>query len=239
MNKTLSNFFVANDAMTPEKAWKNIAVIEDAKADFGIKVNLDLVLKDLNIVGKIVEKTNRQVFVDLKMWNGGRTMEEVIRMVADQGATMVNIWAQADSMLKRPIKIAKERGLVVLGVTVLTHYDDAYCRKYHNMPMTELVPLLAQAALDMGCDGYILPGTMLSTVKDLVGFKFNPAVRPRWFEDKKANAQEQIMEPGEAFDEGSDIVSCGSPVFQSPDPAKAIVLIVQEIEEAKARKLSK
>ncbi|MEA3463683.1 MAG: orotidine 5'-phosphate decarboxylase / HUMPS family protein [Patescibacteria group bacterium] len=226
----LPKFFVANDASDINEAINKTELILDVAGDYGIKLNLDLVLKDINIISKIAKLSNKPIFVDMKMWNGKRTMNEAIKVIADQGAAMINVWAQADSMLEKAVDTAKKVGLTILGVTVLTHYDDDYCKKFFGRPMDKMVRLLAKTALKWGCDGYILPGTCLDAVLDLGGIKFNPAVRPKWFGDKQVNFQKQIMEPEEAFRKGADIVSCGSPVFKSQDPKRALELILEEIK---------
>ena len=228
--ETLPKFFVANDASDLNEAINKTELISGVSENYGIKLNLDLVLKDINIINKIAELSGKPIFVDMKMWNGKRTMNEVIKTVADQGASMVNVWAQADSMLEKAVDTAKKAGLTVLGVTVLTHYDDDYCKRFFGRPMDKMVRLLAKTALKWGCDGYILPGTCLDAVADLGGLKFNPAVRPFWYGDKVINFQKQIMEPGQAFKKGADIVSCGSPVFRSQDPKRALELILEEIK---------
>jgi len=227
---SLPKLFVANDASTWQKALDNLRMIDGVKGDYGIKLNLDLILKNLDNIAFFQSFFQRPLFIDLKMWNGARTMSEVFKAVADQGATMVNVYALADSMLDKAIKVAKEAKLIVLGVTVLTHYNEAYCQKFFKRSLDETVRLLAETALQRGCDGYILPGTTLDAVSDLGGIKFNPAVRPAWFEDKKANLQEQIMTPSDALRKGSSIVSCGSPIFKSPDPKEALRQILAEIE---------
>lgn len=180
----LPSFFLANDASNETEAFKNIKLISGIVGNYGIKLNLDLALKDINIIGKIGKFSDKPIFVDMKMWNGKRTMNEAIKAIADQDATMVNVWAQADSLLEKAVDTAKKVGLTVLGVTVLTHYDDDYCKKFFGRPMDKMVRLLAKTALKWGCDGYILPGTCLDAVLDLGGIKFNPAVRPKWFGDK-------------------------------------------------------
>ena len=228
--KILPKFFVANDASDSNEAINRIELISGVSENYGIKLNLDLVLKDINVISKIAKLSSKPIFVDMKMWNGKRTMNEAIKAIADQGAAMVNVWAQADSMLEKAVDTAKKAGLTILGVTVLTHYDDDYCKKFFGRPMDKMVHLLAKTALEWGCDGYILPGTCLGAVSDLGGLKFNPAVRPAWYGDKKVNYQKQIMEPGVAIRNGADIVSCGSPVFKSDNPRNALRLILEELK---------
>jgi orotidine-5'-phosphate decarboxylase len=233
--KKLPKFFVAVDDSTENGAAEKVSKIVDVYGDFGIKINMDLVFGDINVVNRMKKRINKPLFVDLKMWNGERTMAEVIKQLADFGVDMTNVYAHAANMLKSAIEVANKNDLIVLGVTVLTHYTEKYCDRVYGKSMVKVVRILADIAIESGCHGIILPGTTLDAVSDLDCIKFNPATRPDWFKDKKANVQEQIMAPGEAIKKvivGTPIVSCGSPIFKSPDPAEALKRILDEVNVA-------
>jgi len=230
MKKTeLPKLFVVIDDSDEEGALKKWEKIEEVEGDFGLKLNLDLVLKDPTISSRFKEKSGKKIFADMKTWNGKRTMAVIMQMLADNGADMTNVYAHAGDMLEKAIKIANDNDITVLGVTVLTHYTDAYCRRLYDKSIGEAVRVLAEMALENGCHGIILPGTTLSNVADIKCIKFNPATRPNWSNDLKANFQKQIMDHSEALASGADIVSCGSPIFKSPDPAAALRRILSEI----------
>ena len=228
----LPKFFVANDASDTNEAINKTKLISGVSGNYGIKLNLDLVLKDINIISEIAKLSGKPIFVDMKMWNGRRTMAEVICKLADLGVSMTNVWAQAEDMLADAVRVAQETGIALFGLTVLTHYDDTWCKKFYGRNLNNTVRLLAKTAMNAGCDGYILPGTCLKAVSNLRGLKFNPAVRPAWYGGGK-NYQKQIVEPGVAIRGGADVVSCGSPVFESSgNPAKALRLILEEVESS-------
>lgn len=232
MKDKLPKFFAAVDDSAEKGAVEKIDLIKDVDGNFGIKINLDLVFGDLQVIRRVKERINKPLFVDTKMWNGKRTMAEVVKKLTDLGVEMTNIYAHAGNMAKESIKIANDNNMAILGLTVLTHYDDKYCDRVYGKSMADTVKVLTEIALENGCHGVILPGTTLEAVANFNCIKFNPGTRPAWFEDKKANAQEQIMAPGEAIKKvtnGKAIVSCGSPIFKSPDPAKALKLILEEI----------
>jgi len=231
--QNMPRFFVAIDVNTKSEALRAAQLIARVSGNFGVKFNLDLILKDPSVLSDFDRKYSWPIFADIKMWNGRRTITEVFKQLADLGVEMVNVWSAADTMLDRSVQIAKDNGLIVLGLTVLTHYDESHCQKFHKMSMSEIVRLYAKTALERGCNGYILPGTMLDAVSDLPGIKFNPAVRPGWYRDQSINYQEQIMTPAKAVQNGADIVSCGSPVFKNADltPAKAVSKILKEIRK--------
>lgn len=217
-------------------AIRKARLIEGVEGDYGIKLNIDLILRGPQIIKHIADMTNRPIFADLKMNNGKRTMAELVKEVGDRGAKMVNAYVQADRLLEKAIMAAEPFGMIFLGVTVTTHFDEAYCRKYYRRSLPKTVEFLAQTAIDLGFDGYILPGTMLEHVNGIGGIRFIPATRPEWYGDKKTNDQEQIITPGQAILNGGHIASCGSPVFKSPDPKEALRRILDEVGEARKQR---
>lgn len=225
----LPKLFVAIDDSDESGAWEKWEKIKKVEGNFGVKINLDLVLKDPTIISRFKEKSGRKIFPDMKTWNGKRTMAVIMQMLADNGADMTNVYAHAAGMLEKAIVIANDNNIIVLGVTVLTHYTKEYCCRLYNKSMGETVKVLAEMALENGCHGIILPGTTLCNVANLKCIKFTPATRPNWFDDPKANFQEQIMDHRYALESGANIISCGSPIFKSPDPAAALQRILAEI----------
>jgi orotidine-5'-phosphate decarboxylase len=85
-------------------------------------------------------------------------------------------------------------------------------------------------AVDSGAQGIIVPGTQLDMVKDLEVPKLCPAIRPTWYEDKKANDQEQPVTPEEAAKGGARYLVVGSPVTKSENPVQALERILQETD---------
>ncbi len=235
-NMQFPHTYLAVDDSTREGAIKKARMIEGVEGDYGIKLNLDLILRGSKIITEIGEITGRPVFADLKMNNGKRTMRELVQEVADRGAKMVNAYVQADRLLSEAIKTAEAYNVIFLGVTVTTHFDEAYCRKYYRRSLPETIDFLAKEAINQGCHGYIIPGTMLKFVSNVDGIKFVPATRPHWYNDKKTNDQEQLCQPGEAISNSADMISCGSPVFKSPDPKEALSLILDEVSAALAER---
>jgi|GEM_PF-2336063 len=237
----------AIDDSTHDGAKKKACMIECIGGDFGVKINIDLILRGSQIITEISKITGCPVFADLKMNNGKRTMDELVKEVTNRGAKMVNAYVQADRLLEKAIQTARDNGVIFLGVTVTTHFDEAYCWKYYRRSLSETIHFLAQEAMNLGCDGFILPGTTLKYVPAIEGFRFTPAVRPVWYAEKKTNDQEQECTPTNAvlpIDDngvlvhGADTISCGSPVFKSLDPREAARLILNEVSSAWPKRLT-
>lgn len=204
--------------------------LSGVEGPFGFKVNLDYLLKyglvGLNTYARKIREFGRPVFADLKMWNGTRTMRSVIEMLVEYEVDYLNVYALADELLPGAIKASEGSKTKVLGLTVLTHFSEAYCRKWFQRSLQETVRLAAEVALERGCHGIILPGTALDIVQDLATIKVVPGVRPKWYQDTR---HEEEVEPRVAVEQGADSLVCGSPIMKSSDKIKALKQVLAEM----------
>jgi orotidine-5'-phosphate decarboxylase len=205
--------------------------LSDIEGNFGFKVNLDYLLKygfdGFNSAIKKIQCFGRPVFADLKMWNGTRTMRSVIEMLVANEVDYLNVYALADNLLPEAIKATEGSKTKVLGLTVLTHFSDEYCRKWFKRSLKETVRLTAEVAIERGCHGIILPGTALEVVQDLRTIKVVPGVRPKWFKDTR-HAEE--IEPKAAVEKDANILVCGSPIMKATDKIEALKRILEEMK---------
>ncbi len=215
-----------------------------SKEGYGFKINLDSVLGNFepgnltpNCMTKIIQSFEKPVFVDLKMWNGGRTMQNITKGCADLGVDIINMYVHAgENFFKKVLEKLEGTETKLFGLTVLTHYTDEDTQKLYGCSFTEAVAKFARLADNYKAEGIIVPGTQLNTVKRFTKLKkLVPAIRPEWYEDKKDNAQEQIVTPTEAVEGGADYLVIGSPIRNSPDPAEALEKILEEVENAAKR----
>lgn len=223
--------FVALDGLTRDREGTlDIAeALVETNLDFGFKVNLDyLVWRGIDSVVSDIHPMGKTIFADLKMWNGKRTMIDVAEKVAPY-VDYLNVWAHADGQIETLVKTVREvSNAKVLGLTVLTHYDELYCEEHYNRLPGEVVRHFAEVALHRGCDGIICPGPMLRYVEDLDTEKVVPGIRPVWYSDDR---HLQAVTPGQAIDWGADKVVCGSPIMKDPDPVKSLKAVLAEMEQ--------
>lgn len=213
-----------------EKTLKIVEQFSKAKGNFGFKVNLDYLLnleKGLKNLLAPIQQFGRPVFSDLKMWNGTRTMTSVIENLVALGVDYLNVYALADNLLPKAIKITEGTKTKVLGLTVLTHFDEGYCQKHFRRSLKETVRHFAEVAVEVGCHGIILPGTALEVVEDLDVIKVVPGVRPTWYKDTR---HEEEVEPRVAVEKGANILVCGSPILRGENPVDALQRILAEIQ---------
>lgn len=198
-----------------------------ARSGVGFKINLDYVLM-CGVERAVKQLPNCPVFVDLKMWNGRRTMMKIIEKLVELKVDYTNAYVLADNELRDSIKIANNTKTKILGLTILTHYSNDYCKNIFQLTLTQTVRWLTEKALSMECSGVILPGSRLRLVQDVQITKVVPGIRPSWYEDDR---HRENITPGEAVKNGADILICGSPVMKSSDPVGALGTILTEMEE--------
>jgi len=223
--------FVALDdlANKEEETLQTVEQLAGVKGDFGFKVNLDYLLnfkKGLKDLLRPIQQFGRPVFTDLKMWNGTRTMISVIENLVSLEVDFLNVYALADNLLPKAIKITDGTRTKVLGLTVLTHFDKTYCQKHFRRSIKETVRHFAEVAIKAGCHGIILPGTTLEVVQDLKTIKVVPGVRPTWYQDTR---HEEEVEPRTAVEKDAHILVCGSPIMKATDKVNALKRILEEM----------
>lgn len=201
------------------------------QGNFGFKINQDHYSLWQGYVEEIAT-LNKPFFVDTKINNGSRTMTNIVKDIAKRGADLTNVWAFAERLIVPLAKTLEGSKTRLLGVTITTHFTEKYCQRIFRKSLPETVRLLSEIALENGCHGIIVPGTTLNAVADLQCLKLVPAVRPSWFEDTKANDQEQTVTPTEAIQSGANLLVCGSPIHKSSKPTEALLRILEEIDDA-------
>lgn len=225
--------YLALDTPDKQRALELAASVQEVPGDYGFKLNLDLLLMEgIRVVDEFRERYGRPIFTDTKTWNGGRTMGEIALNLGRAGSSLVNIYTHCgEKFMRRVMSEVRESGVEVdvYGLGVLTHYTDEDCLRLYGRSLAESVAFFAEQAEKAGLSGIIQPGTALEESKHLHLPKLVPAVRPLWYGDRKANAQEQTVTPAQAFAGGASTVVCGSPVFKSAEPAEALSRLLKEI----------
>ncbi len=206
---------------------------------FGFKVNLDSVANfspeamNPHSFIKEISSYGKPVFIDMKMWNGGRTMCNVAEGCASLDVDIINMYPHAGGKFLRKVASVLEGSKTKLfGLTVLTHYTDEYTQRIYGKNLSDTVKMLADISYDNGANGLVLPGTQLETVRDIAMLKLCPGIRPTWYGDKKANVQEQIVTPSEAVVGGADCIVISSPIRKSTNRPEALEKVLMEVRES-------
>jgi orotidine-5'-phosphate decarboxylase len=175
----------------------------------------------------------KRVFVDLKLHDIPNTMAQGVKSVARLGATFLTVHAYPQTM--QAAVEAREGGLRILAVTVLTSYNDADLKAAGYAATVEnLVATRAAQARDIGVDGLVCSPEEAAKVRGIVGTRLalvTPGIRPAGAE---AGDQKRIATPSAAIAAGADYLVVGRPVIAAADPRAAAEVIVEEISRAKS-----
>jgi orotidine-5'-phosphate decarboxylase len=179
-----------------------------------------------------LERAGKQVFLDLKLHDIGNTVEKATAQIARLGVRFLTVHAFPQTLA------AARRGcegspLQVLGVTVLTSYDDEdLASAGYRLDVKGLVTLRAIQARDAGVAGLILSPDEVAATRALVGENLllvTPGVRPA---GAALGDQKRIATPSEALKRGANYLVVGRPILAAADPRAAALAIQQEIAEA-------
>jgi len=175
--------------------------------------------------------SGKQVFVDLKLHDIGNTVAQGVKSVARLGATFVTVHGYPQTL--KAAVAARESGLQILAVTVLTSQNDAdLAEAGYQTTVAELVARRATQARDIGVDGVVCSPEEAARVRAIVGTKLalvTPGIRPA---GAAAGDQKRIATPAAAIAAGADYLVVGRPIIAAPDPKAAAEAIVAEIAAA-------
>ncbi|HLM83926.1 MAG TPA: orotidine 5'-phosphate decarboxylase / HUMPS family protein [Candidatus Bathyarchaeia archaeon] len=238
MNKyRLPLVYLAMDFTRQDDMLRAADLIAPVQGDFGFKVNDDYVTSRTP-QGAIADLApySKNLFVDYKLMKGGTRMKNQVLELGSIGhVNFTNIYVLAGPLLEKTIKKTQDCGVGILGITVLTHFDEDYCQLFFKRSLVETVKLMTEYAYKSSCPGVILPGNCLEAVKHIPIHKVSPGVRPSWYVGKKPNQQAQEVEPATIIKAGGNTAVVGSPVWDTPDPVESLKRILDEMGEAKAR----
>jgi orotidine-5'-phosphate decarboxylase len=177
-------------------------------------------------------KAGKQVFVDLKLHDIGHTVEKATAQIAKLGARFLTVHAFPQT-LAAARRGSEGSALQVLGVTVMTSYDDAdLAAAGYRMGVRDLVALRAAQAKEAGIAGLILSPEELTAVRALVGrglLLVTPGIRPA---GAALGDQKRVATPADAFARGADHIVVGRPILAAADPREAALNIQREIARA-------
>jgi orotidine-5'-phosphate decarboxylase len=181
----------------------------------------------------VLIKSGKQVFLDLKLHDIGNTVSKGVESVAQTGATFLTVHAYPQTM-KAAMEAKRGSKLKILGVTVLTSYDDAdLFTAGYKLGVSSLVGQRAGQARDLKVDGLVCSAEEAANLRKIVGPGLSlvtPGIRPA---GASKDDQKRIMTPEKAIAAGADYLVVGRPITEAADPKAAAEAIVAEIKGAK------
>lgn len=224
----------ARDRLIVALDYPTVAAAEALVWQLGDVVNFYKIGLELSIAGGLelaadLVGAGKKVFLDLKLHDIGNTVERATAVAAERGVHILTVHAYPQTMAAAA-RGAAGAGLEVLGVTVLTSYDDAdLAAAGYRAGVTETVRLRAAQARDAGIAGVICAPTDAAMVRAILGPDgrvVTPGVRPS---GSAVGDQKRVATPAEAIAAGADRIVVGRPITAAEDPAAAARAILAEL----------
>jgi len=222
---------VALDVSTATAARELVSRIGDNAGVY--KVGLQLFIAEGPGLVRELVGVGHKVFLDLKLHDIPNTVSHAVKSAVDCGACMLTVHSSAGTDSLRAAVDAAAGRLVILGVTVLTSFDDDDLREI-GVPgdVAKQVVHLASLAKSAGCTGVVTSPRETALVRKALGPEMaivNPGVRPL---GSGKDDQERTATPAEAIRAGASHIVVGRPITKAEDPARAAAKIVLEMEQA-------
>ena len=172
----------------------------------------------------------KRVFLDAKLYDIGATVERGVRSIARNGADMLTVHADPDTIRGAVAGKGDAAGLDILAVTVLTSWNEDSLRAHGiEGSVEDLVLRRADLAAEHGADGVIASAEEARAIRARFGDRLKivtPGIRPI---GASADDQKRVTTPAMAIHAGADALVVGRPVIQADSPVAAVVGIVNEI----------
>ena len=218
---------VALDVPNVDDAEALAATLADSVSFY--KIGMELVYGGgLELVERLVGR-GKKIFLDLKLHDIPATVERAAAQVARRGATFLTVHAYPQTMAAAKAGVA-DTGLEILGVTVMTSYDDKDLEDAgYAYGVRDLVARRADQAVEAGIGGLVLSAQELEALRRQVGTRLllvTPGIRPAGA-DK--GDQKRVVTPGAALKAGADHIVVGRPITRASDPRAAADAILAEM----------
>lgn len=185
----------------------------------------------LALANELKDEHDKRIFLDLKLFDIGATIEAAVRGLAQFGHDFLTV--HGDPHVVRAAKEgASGSKMKILGVTVLTSMDradlDAGCIKPGDIH--EITLERAALALEAGADGVIASPQEAAMIRALPQATdrliVTPGVRPT---GAPLGDQKRVATPASAIKDGADHIVVGRPIWQTSNPRKAAQTILAEL----------
>lgn len=185
----------------------------------------------LALANELKHEQGKRVFLDLKLFDIGATIEAAVRGVAQHEPDFLTVHGDPQ-VVQAAVQGRGVRPTRILAVTVLTSLDRADLDANLIRPgdLSEIAIERAARAFAAGADGIITSPREAAAIRALPGAAgkliVTPGVRPAGAEK---GDQKRVETPAQAISAGADHIVVGRPIWQAKDPAAAARAIVAEL----------
>jgi orotidine-5'-phosphate decarboxylase len=175
----------------------------------------------------------KQIFLDLKLHDIANTVARGVENAAQMGVRFLTVHAYPQTM--QAAVAARTGDLKILGVTVLTSYNDAdLVEAGYACGVDVLARRRAAQSKAIGLDGIVCSPLEAPALREIVGSQMllvTPGIR---LQAASEDDQKRISTPFRAVAAGADYIVVGRPILQAADPKSAAESVIAELESATA-----
>jgi orotidine-5'-phosphate decarboxylase len=200
------------------------ALVERLEGTVGFyKVGLGLLAGGGLDLARELKRAGKRVFLDLKLFDIGATVEAAVRGIAGLGVDFLTVHGDPQ-VVAAAVRGRGDAPLRVLAVTILTSLDRGDLDDMLIVPgdLAGLTVERARRALAAGVDGVVASPREAAAIRALPGARgrliVTPGVRPAGAD---RGDQKRVATPAEAIRAGADHIVVGRPITAAPDPAAA------------------
>tara|TARA_B100000795_G_C22558875_1_gene345507 strand:- start:7 stop:684 length:678 start_codon:yes stop_codon:yes gene_type:complete len=224
---TNKNIFVACDLSSQKEVIDLLELIHNDIS--GIKIGLQYITQRSPEEIRELSRFKKPIFYDGKFFDIKNTLVESIKSLKDLNVKYATVHLlNGFDALNEANKVAQDIDLNLLGVSVLTSFEDKDLEILgFNNKVEDQVKKLAKIAMESNLFGVICSPHEIKMIKEIApNIKcFTPGIRM----GEEKNDQKRTMTANEAIKEGSDCLIIGRPITKG-DPKKNIKNIIASID---------
>ena len=221
------NIFVACDVSSQKEILDLLELIHEDIS--GIKIGLQYITQGSPEEIRQLSKFKKPIFYDGKFFDIKNTLIESIKALKDLNVTYATVHLlNGLDALKAANQAAQEINLGLLGVSVLTSFDDKDLKNLgFNKKVEDQVKKLIKIAMEAKLYGVICSPLEIKMIKEIApNLKcFTPGIRM----EKTNDDQKRTMTANEAIKAGSDCLIIGRPITKG-DSQENIKNILSSID---------
>lgn len=185
----------------------------------------------LALANELKEEMGKRIFLDLKLFDIGATIEKAVRDLAKFNLDFLTVHGDPN-VVKAAKEGAKGSSTKILAVTILTSLDrtDLDEALIKTGSLASLVVERAGKAFLAGADGVISSPKEAALIRTLPEAKgkliVTPGVRPIGTE---LGDQKRVTTPAMAIKNGADHIVVGRPIWQAISPLSAATAILSQL----------
>ena len=223
----MSELIVALDGMAPDKALQMAGGLSHLQLDglWGFKIGHSLTFAGVEWIAEL--KKLGKVFVDLKLYDIPNTVENAVAWLSSLNVDLATVHL---SMGRSTLEKIADKGVEILGVSLLTSAIPDECHRIYGGSPTETLLKLFSEASKTGITGVVCSPQDLRLLDQIDPYITLLRVCPgiRGFKDGRGD-QQRTVRPAKAVSEGANLLVVGRPIVGQTNCFCAANFILNEI----------